>query len=60
LATVWLPYDLYVDGAWSHCGVDVFSLLRVDDEWKILTMGWTVEQPPACDGHPDGPPTTRP
>ena len=56
LATVWLPYDLYVDGSWSHCGVDVFSLLRVDGEWKILTMGWTVEQPPACETHPDGPP----
>jgi hypothetical protein len=19
LAVVWLPYDLYIDGAWSHC-----------------------------------------
>lgn len=56
LATVWLPYDLYIDGSWSHCGVDVFSLLRVEGEWKILTMGWTVEQPPACQRHPDGPP----
>ena len=57
LATVWLPYDLYVNGAWSHCGVDVFTLLRVEGQWKILTMGWTVEQPPACSRHPDGPPT---
>ena len=56
LATVWLPYDLYVDGAWSHCGVDVFSLLRVEGRWKIVTMGWTVEQPPACRRHPAGPP----
>ncbi|MDA1104946.1 MAG: hypothetical protein O2956_15295 [Gemmatimonadetes bacterium] len=60
LATVWLPYDLYVNGSWSHCGVDVFSLLRVDGEWRILTMGWTVEQPPACERHPDGPPTAGP
>lgn len=56
LATVWLPYDLYIDGAWSHCGVDVFSLLHVGGRWKIVTMGWTVEQPPACGTHPDGPP----
>lgn len=60
LATVWLPYDLYIEGAWSHCGVDTFSLLRVDGEWRILTMGWSVEQPPACDRHPDGPPIERP
>ena len=60
LATVWLPYDLYLNGSWSHCGVDVFSLLRVDAEWKILTMGWTVEQPPACERHPDGPPAAGP
>ncbi len=56
LATVWLPYDLYVNGSWSHCGVDVFSLVRAAGAWKILTMGWTVEQPPACRPHPDGPP----
>lgn len=60
LATVWLPYDLYVNGSWSHCGVDSFSLLRIDGEWKILTMGWTVEQPPACERHPDGPPPSGP
>ena len=56
LATVWLPYDLYLDGAWSHCGVDVFTLLRIDGEWRILTMGWTVEQPPDCVPHPSGAP----
>jgi len=56
LATVWLPYDFYVDGAWSHCGVDVFILLKVEEGWRIATVAYSVEQPPACQKHPDGPP----
>ncbi|MEJ2540648.1 MAG: hypothetical protein P8188_11870 [Gemmatimonadota bacterium] len=56
MATVWLPYDLYVDGAWSHCGVDTFILLEVGTEWRIASLAYTVEQPPACRPHPDGPP----
>jgi hypothetical protein len=57
LATVWLPYDFHVDGAWSHCGVDVFTMLKVGDQWRIAVLAWTVEQPPACQPHPAGPPT---
>ena len=56
MAMVWLPYDLYIDGEWSHCGVDVFTLLRIEGRWRIATMAWSVEQPPACKRHPDGPP----
>ena len=56
LATVWLPYDFYLDGEWSHCGVDVFTLVRVDGEWLIASLAYTVEQPPQCEPHPDGPP----
>ena len=56
LASVWLPYDLYVDGRWSHCGVDQFTLLWTRDAWRIAFMSWTIEQPPACRRHPDGPP----
>ena len=55
-AMVWYPYDYYLDGKWSHCGVDTFNLVRTDDGWKIATMTWSVEQPPACQRHPDGPP----
>jgi hypothetical protein len=56
VAMVWYPYDLYVDDKWSHCGVDVFTLIRVADRWRIATMVWSAEQPPACERHPDGPP----
>lgn len=57
LAMVWLPYDFYVDGDWSHCGVDAFILVRRPEGWRIASIAWTVEQPPACRPHPDGPPS---
>ena len=56
LAIVWLPYDIYVDRAWSHCGIDVFMLVKSGTAWKVASMAWTVEQPPACERHPSGPP----
>ena len=56
LAVVWLPYDLYVNGAWSHCGVDTFTLVQSAGVWKITSLSYTIEQPPACARHPDGPP----
>lgn len=56
LAAVWLPYDFHHDGKWSHCGVDQFTLVRTAAGWRIATMSWTIEQPPACEPHPDGPP----
>lgn len=56
LATVWLPYDFYIDGELSHCGVDAFTLLRTNAGWRIASISFTVEQPPECSLHPDGPP----
>lgn len=55
-ATVWLPYDLYRDDTWSHCGVDTFLFVRTASGWKISAMTWSVEQPPVCPKHPQGPP----
>ncbi len=56
LAVVWMPYDLYINGVWSHCGVDAFTMYKVAGHWQIATMGWSVEQPPSCLKHPDGAP----
>jgi hypothetical protein len=55
MAVVWMPYDLYVDRQWSHCGVDVFTLMRDGAAWRIVNLSYTVEQPPACRVHPSGP-----
>lgn len=59
VAMVWMPYDLYVNGAWSHCGVDVFTLVKANGTWRIASLAWSAEQPPVCEKHPLGPPPTR-
>ncbi len=57
VAMVWLPYDLWFEGKWSHCGVDAFLLIRVGTGWRIASMAYSIEQPPACRMHPAGTPT---
>jgi len=44
LASVWTRYDLYVDGAFSHCGVDAFLLVATEGGWKILSIADTRTQ----------------
>ena len=57
VAQVWVPYDLYIGKSWSHCGVDVFTLLKSEGRWRVASLIYTIEQPPACQKHPAGPPT---
>lgn len=35
LASVWIPYQFYFDGKFSHCGADSFQMVRINGEWKI-------------------------
>ena len=56
IAVVWYPYDLYVDGEWLHCGIDVFNFVHDGESWKIASIVYSAVQPPACEAHPDGPP----
>lgn len=35
LAIVWTPYTFYLNGKFSHCGVNSFQLVRFDGVWKI-------------------------
>lgn len=56
IATVWAPYDFYVHGQFSHCGIDTFQLVRRPDGWRVAGLVYTRSQPPACELHPDGPP----
>jgi hypothetical protein len=59
VAMVWYPYDLYVNNAWSHCGADVFTLVKSAGQWRIASMAWSAEQPPLCEKHPAGPPAKK-
>ena len=35
LASVWTPYKFFFNGKFSHCGVNSFQLVRLNNEWKI-------------------------
>ncbi|MFM5923966.1 MAG: hypothetical protein ACKOPG_07260 [Novosphingobium sp.] len=50
MAVVWAPYSFDIDGKRSHCGIDVFDVIRIDGQWKIANAMWTVE-PQGCKGH---------
>jgi len=56
IAIVWYPYDIYVDSAWSHCGVDIFNMIKTNEGWRIASLMYNVQQPPECKPHPDGAP----
>ncbi|MEN9685721.1 MAG: hypothetical protein RLZZ28_1507 [Bacteroidota bacterium] len=47
IAMAWVPYTLSISGKFSHCGVDVFTLLKSDHGWKIVNISYTVE-PNGC------------
>lgn len=36
MAIAWTPYKFYYDGQFSHCGVNVFTFIKRDSEWKIM------------------------
>lgn len=56
LAEVRAPYDFHVDGKFSHCGVDVFTLVKASSGWMISGTSYTVQQT-GCAPSPLGPPT---
>lgn len=38
LAVSWTPYRFYFNQQFSHCGVNVFTLIRRSEGWKILSI----------------------
>ena len=41
LATVWVDYAFFLNGTFSHCGVDAFMLVNTADGWKIFLLADT-------------------
>ena len=48
IAVVWAPYEFWIDGKTSHCGIDVFDFVKIDGAWRVSNAMWTVE-PNACE-----------
>ena len=60
IAVVWAPYEFWIDGKTSHCGIDVFNFIKVGDAWHVANSMWTVE-PDACpELRPADPASIRP
>ncbi len=38
LAHVWTPYEFWLNGEFSHCGANAFTLAKTDDGWKIVHL----------------------
>lgn len=58
IAMVWTPYDFYRGDTFSHCGVDIFNLIRTAEGWKIASTVYTVQRA-GCSPSPLGPPAGR-
>ena len=41
LASVWAEYTFYVDDKMSHCGVDLFHLVKLPEGWRIIDLADT-------------------
>lgn len=52
LATAWMPYRFYLDGAFHHCGVNAFRLYETSDGWKIFGIADT-SRTEGCPEPPD-------
>lgn len=44
LAVVSCPYDFHFDGVFSHCGLDVFTLVKRDDQWRIAGCAYSMRK----------------
>lgn len=54
IAVFWARYDMHLDGAYSHCGTDVFDLIKSGNTWQIANIRATI-QTSGCPASPLGP-----
>lgn len=44
IASAWVPYEFYLNGKFTHKGVDAFLLIKVGSEWKIQTLMYNMQK----------------
>ncbi len=44
IATAWVPYEFYLNGTFTHKGVDAFILVKVGEEYKIQTLLYNMQK----------------
>jgi hypothetical protein len=55
VAMVWAPYDFHLNGQFSHCGIDVFTMLMGEEGWQVASITYNVVRD-GCSPSPLGPP----
>lgn len=43
MAMAWVAYEFWRDGKFSHCGIDAFTLMKIEEQWKIVSLSYSVE-----------------
>jgi len=38
MANAWVGYEFWIDGKFSHCGINSFQLIDFDGNWKIIYL----------------------
>jgi SnoaL-like domain len=38
MAMAWTPYKFYIGENFSHCGVNLFTLVKLEQDWKIVNI----------------------
>ncbi|WP_339877424.1 nuclear transport factor 2 family protein [uncultured Algoriphagus sp.] len=44
MAMAWVPYEFRLNGEFSHCGVDAFTLIKDEGLWKIINLSYTIKK----------------
>ena len=44
VAAVWAAYDFWINDKHSHCGYEIFTLIKTNNAWKIASLTYSVEQ----------------
>jgi hypothetical protein len=44
IATAWVPYEFYLNGKFTHKGIDAFILVKIGEEYKIQTLLYNMQK----------------
>lgn len=54
LAIAWTTYDFHLNGKFSHCGAESFTLTRFNNRWMVVDWAYTANETENCNS-PLGP-----
>ena len=48
LAVAWTTYDFHLNGEFSHCGAESFTLTRFNKRWMVMDWAYTANETENC------------